>query len=266
MKLRGTIGARPAAGRDEGRGIMAKEQFQGLIRDGMEVVSADGEKLGKVTRVMSQGFEIEKGIFFRRECEASFDDVIDVRGKDIFLSATKAELERREGTRGEAASVPQQGVRAPSAASVPQQGVRAPSAGEEVRVPLVEEEVVAKKRTREAGEVRVTKETITEEKQVTVPVQRDVVRVERVPVSGEPARAEGAFKEESVTIPLRQEEVELEKRPVVKEEVVISKESREGTETAATSVRKERLDVEATGDLKEREVEPREEPRLRKAG
>lgn len=238
---------------------MAKAQFQGLVREGMVVVSADGEKLGKVTRIHEHGFEIEKGLLFRTERDARFGDVMDVRGDDIFLRCTKEELESRDET---------EAYQPISGTAEPAMGVKPPGPGEEARIPLVEEEVVAHKQVREAGEVRVHKETITEEKQVTVPVQREVVRVERVPASGEPAPAAGAFQEETVTIPVRQEVVELEKRPVVREEVVVTKTTREGTETAATTARREQVDVEKSGDLKEREVpaeEERKEP-FRKAG
>lgn len=237
---------------------MATMHIAERIREGMTVWDTNDEKLGKVTRIHASGFEIEKGFFFRTEREASFDDVIDVRGDEIRLACTAAELERR----GEA-------ERLRPIAAEPAAGIAPPHAGEEARIPLVEEEVIAHKEEREAGEVRVTKTVVTEEKQVTVPVQREVVRVERVPASGEPTSAIGAFQEETVTIPVREEVVELEKQPVVREEVVITKQTREGTETASTTARREEIDVKAEGDLKEREVpidEEEEKPRLRKAG
>lgn len=240
----------------KGEDVMKKEQCQGLIREGMVVVSADGEKLGKVTRIHDLGFEIEKGLLFRTEREARYGDVMEVRGDDIFLGVTKDEIEMRGET---TATKPFVGGTAQPAA-----GIKPPGPGEEARIPLVEEEVVAKKRVQEAGEVRVHKETVTEQKQVTVPVQREVVRVERVPASGT-APAAGAFQEESVTVPVRQEVVDIEKRPVVREEVVVTKETREGTETAATTARREEIDIEKSGDLKEREVPAEKEP-FRKAG
>lgn len=232
---------------------MATMQVQQRIREGMTVIDADGQKLGKVTEVRASTFEIEKGIFFKTEREARFDDVVDVRDDDIRLACSSAELERRE--------VIEQ-VR-PIAAE-PAAGIMPPAPGEEARIPLVEEEVIARTHQREAGEVRVQKVTITEEKQVTVPVQREVVRVERIPAGGEASSTVGAFQEETVTIPVREDVVALEKRPVVREEVVVTKQVREGTETATTTARSEQIDVQTEGDLKEREV-PVDEP-LRKTG
>lgn len=234
---------------------MAKEQFRNVIREGMVVLSSDGEKLGKVTRIHARGFEIEKGLLFRTERDALFGDVLEVRGDDIFLSCTRDELENR----GEV-TTPISGTAEPAA------GIKPPGPGEEARIPLVEEQVIAKKQVQEAGEVRVTKETITEQKQVTVPVQREVVRVERVPATGEATSTAGAFQPESVTVPVRQEVVELEKRPVVREEVVVTKETRQGTETASTTARREEVDIEKKGDLTEREVPPEEQKPYRKAG
>lgn len=241
---------------------MKKEQCQGLIREGMAVVSSDGEKLGKVTRIYDQGFEIEKGLLFRTEREALYADVREVRDDEIFLAVTKDDIEAR----GEAPARPTRAaaVKPVAGTAQPAAGIKPPGPGEEARIPLVEEEVVAKKHVQQAGEVRVHKETVTEEKQVTVPVQREVVRVERVPATGA-TPAPGAFQEESVTVPVRQEVVDIEKHPVVREEVVVTKETREGTETAATTARHEEIDIEKSGDLKEREA-TEERERFRKTG
>ncbi|XXU43824.1 DUF2382 domain-containing protein [Sorangium sp. So ce1014] len=65
-------------------------------------------------------------------------------------------------------------------------------------MPLAEEEIVVGKTVQEVGRVQITKEVITEEKQVTVPVSREVVHV---PVSEErPAAAGTLFEEGSLSI------------------------------------------------------------------
>jgi uncharacterized protein (TIGR02271 family) len=239
---------------------MATQGFRELIREGMVVMSADGEKLGKITRLFEDGFEIEKGFVFRTEREARWGDVNDVRGKDVFLGCTREEIERR--------GAEPKGAVAEAAERIEQKAANVGEKVAEVRIPVVEEEIEAHTEVREAGEVRIHKETVTEERQVTVPVQREVVRVERIPTSGEATAATGAFEEQNITIPVREEQVEIEKRPVVVEEVRVSTDVREGTETAAASVRREKVDVEKTGAVKEREVpvSESEEERLRKAG
>jgi uncharacterized protein (TIGR02271 family) len=86
------------------------------------------------------------------------------------------------------------------------------------RIELREEELRATKEPVKAGEVRVRKDVVTEEKTIDVPVTREEVVIERHPASGRPAT--GSIKEgEEIRVPLTEEEVRVEKRPVVKEEI-----------------------------------------------
>lgn len=117
---------------------------------------------------------------------------------------------------------------------------------EELRVPLAEEELIAEKRVREAGQVRIRKEVITEHKQITVPVTREEVHIEHVPVTSATAAnvTSDTFREETVTIPVHEEQVEVHKRPVIREEVRITKQVHQESRTAEADLRKERLDVD----------------------
>lgn len=114
-------------------------------------------------------------------------------------------------------------------------------------MPLVEEELSVEKHAREAGPVRVRKDVVTEEKQVTVPVTREEVHVERVPSTGEAGAGTSAFREQEVTMPVREEEIEIHKRPVVKEEVRVSKQARQEEKSASATLRKEVADVDEGG-------------------
>ncbi|XXT23900.1 YsnF/AvaK domain-containing protein [Sorangium sp. So ce429] len=194
------------------------------IKRGMVVRSSDGEKLGEVVRRDENRFEIEKGFFFPKEYAVRYDEVAGIRAGEIILTHARDQLDAARGGAREAGA--------------------AIDEGEEIRVPLAEEEIVVGKTVQEVGRVQITKEVITEEKQVTVPVAREVVHVERVPVSEErPAAAGTLFEEGSLSIPIREERVEVSTQPVVKEELRIGKEVVHGQETARATVRRETADV-----------------------
>ena len=113
---------------------------------------------------------------------------------------------------------------------------------DEVRVRRVEEELVARTREREVGAVRVRKRVVTEHRRMEVPIRREEVVVERVPVEGE--ASEARIGDDEVVIPLTEEEVVVEKRPVVKEEIRIRKDVVEDTEVVEEDVRREEVDVD----------------------
>jgi len=133
-------------------------------------------------------------------------------------------------------------------------------------VPLVEEEIVTSKHVEKVGEVHVRKEIVTEEKQVTVPVIREVLRVERVPVSHEVRAGDRTFEKESYDIPIREEHVTIEKRAVVREEVRIAKDIQQAEETASTTVRRERAEVETMGTVRRVEGPANDQSQLRPTG
>jgi uncharacterized protein (TIGR02271 family) len=116
-----------------------------------------------------------------------------------------------------------------------------PAAEGEIRVQRSEEELVAGTREREAGAMRIRKRVRTDRERVEVPVRREEVRVERVPVSEETTGAE--IGEEEVVVPVTETEVVVSKRPVVKEEIRIHKDVVEGTEVVEEDVRREEIDV-----------------------
>jgi uncharacterized protein (TIGR02271 family) len=208
---------------------------QSNIREGMTVLSSDGEKLGKILSCAAASFTIEKGFFFPKDYVARYDEISDVSGDEVRLAMSKdAFLRLREG------------------AATGITGTASHAAGEDVRVPLAEEELDVTKRERDAGEVRLRKDVVTERKHVEVPVTREEVHVERVPVSEhrDLSPGEKAFEKEDVSMPIREEEVEIRKRPVVKEEVRLRKDRTTERRAAEADVRKERVDIEGEGDAR----------------
>lgn len=193
------------------------------IKEGLVVRTADGEKLGRIVRCEQDSFIIEKGIFFPTDYVARYDDVADCRGDEVYLKGRVTDLRAGRGTSG---------------------------VQEQVSVPLAEEELSAEKTMKEAGQVRVRKDVRTERKEISVPVTREEVRVERVPTGGRELRpGEATFEEGEVTIPVREEEVEIKKRPVVREEVRVSKTARQEQRQASGEVRKETAELEEEGNV-----------------
>jgi uncharacterized protein (TIGR02271 family) len=120
---------------------------------------------------------------------------------------------------------------------------RAGEAGRTVQ--LSEEQLRVTKQGTTAGEVAVRKEVHTEHRQVTVPVEREEVVIERRPAGG---RASGAdIKAEEIRIPVREEKVNVSKESVVKEEVSVGKRKVQDTKTVEGDVRREELRVETEG-------------------
>jgi uncharacterized protein (TIGR02271 family) len=118
-------------------------------------------------------------------------------------------------------------------------------------MPVAEEELEAVKHERDAGEVRLKKEVVTEHRTIDVPVTKETVRVERVPATGDRAIAgSGDFEERTESMPIREEEVEIRKRPVVKEEVRLKKERTVEHRAADADVRREEVRVEGDEDAR----------------
>jgi uncharacterized protein (TIGR02271 family) len=119
---------------------------------------------------------------------------------------------------------------------------------EERHIELREEELRAEKERVEAGEVRLRKEVVEEQKTINVPVTREEVVVEKHSVGGR-RPAEGSIgDDDEIRIPVMEEEVRVEKTPVVREEVSVRKRQVQGTEKVSDTVKREEAWVDRTED------------------
>jgi uncharacterized protein (TIGR02271 family) len=117
---------------------------------------------------------------------------------------------------------------------------------EAARVELREEELRTEKERVQAGEVRLRKEVVSEERTIEVPVTREEVVIERRPAA-QGQEADGDIDEgEEIRIPLMEEEVRVEKTPVVREEVTLKKRQVQDTERVSETVRREEARIEET--------------------
>jgi uncharacterized protein (TIGR02271 family) len=110
-----------------------------------------------------------------------------------------------------------------------------------------EEELRVGTTRREAGRARLRKYVVTEEETVTVPVQREEVRVEREPITDanvDDAMDGPAISEEEHEVVLHEDEPVVETRAVPKERVRMNKDTKTEQETVTEQVRKERVDVD----------------------
>jgi uncharacterized protein (TIGR02271 family) len=114
-----------------------------------------------------------------------------------------------------------------------------------------EEELRVGTQTRERGRARLRKYVVTETQQVTVPVQREEVRVEREPITDANLGAATSgpdISEEEHEVTLREEEVVVDKRAVPKERVRLDTETVTEERQVSEEVRKEQIEVEGEQD------------------
>jgi uncharacterized protein (TIGR02271 family) len=116
-----------------------------------------------------------------------------------------------------------------------------------------EEELRVGKTRRERGRVRLRKYVTTEERQVTVPVEREEVRVERETITDanvDAATSGPQISEEEHEVVLHEEEPVVEKRVVPKERVRLGKETVADEEQVGGEVRQEQIEVEGQDQVR----------------
>ncbi len=190
------------------------------LREGMQVYSGEGQRLGPIERLDA--------------------DSVTVNGQQYkFTSIERLEGDRVYLTRQVGASVDLPGG---SSASTRSGAVGAEGAA---RVPVREERLQVEKRPAELGEVQVRKEVVTEQQTVPVELEREEVRVEQRDVPERPVETgQRPFEEDTIRVPVRGEQPVVTKEAVVTGEVVINKERTTETQQVTDTVRKERVDVD----------------------
>ncbi|HEY9879262.1 MAG TPA: PRC and DUF2382 domain-containing protein [Leptolyngbyaceae cyanobacterium] len=115
---------------------------------------------------------------------------------------------------------------------------------------LYEERLIAHRNRNKVGEVAVGKRVVTETAEITEPVERERVVIERHDATNPSAIPAGShFQEEEVArLEIYEEQVSVEKQAFVREEVTVRKEVDRETVTARDQVRREELDVRTEGN------------------
>jgi uncharacterized protein (TIGR02271 family) len=198
----------------------------GPILAGLAGVAAGGAVGGLAGALIGMGIpeeearayeaEVHQGnVLVTVECDGQCD-----RARDILRDAGATNLGPRvaptmAGTMPAAEAYPER-----RAETAPPRAHGAPEEFQERRVPVREEELTARKEWEEAGEVRVEKEVVREERHMRVPVVREEVEIERVRVD---RPSDQGPREEEIRIPIHEEDVAVGKQPRVVEEIVIRK-------------------------------------------
>ncbi len=112
-------------------------------------------------------------------------------------------------------------------------------------IPVIDEKIVVTKKTVETGKVRITKKRIEQEGTLQVPLTKEVVQVERVPVNRfvdtvPQIRYEG----EVMIVPVVEEVAVVEKRIRLVEELRITKQQVQTQESQQITLLKEEVTVE----------------------
>jgi uncharacterized protein (TIGR02271 family) len=130
--------------------------------------------------------------------------------------------------------------------------------GAEAEVIRREEQLNVGKETQERrARFRLRKYVTTDTETVQVPVSREEVRVEQIPVGEDEEVSGGPLGEDEAELTLREERPVVSKETVGAEKVSLSKETVEDTERVQAEVAKEHVEVEGAGTDRDRDRDAR---------
>ena len=226
------------------------ERLQGATGYG-----SDGSKVGKVDQVYVDDetneptwATVNTGLFgssttFVPVDGAVFDgdDVRFAHDKDLIKDAPRFDVDQHIGRQDEEKLHRYYGLSYPTAPA----GVD--TTGADASLTRSEERLKVGTDSQEAGRARLRKYTTTEQENVTVPVAKERLVVDREPVEGRP-RGDGITDEEEVEeITLREERAVVDKETVPVEEVRVTKDAVVEDEKVSADLRKEKVEVDETG-------------------
>jgi len=238
---------------------MSSSSYTNQISVGDEVYGSDGDKVGTVAEVQSGYLVVEKGFFFPTDYYIPTSAVASAGDGQVSLNVAK-DAALNSGwdtvpdvtsmTTTDTATVLTDVDTSTSMSDMGSSGGREVGAYEvaaedELRIPVMEEELTATVREQEAGAVRIEKDVVAEERTLEVPVTEERVRVERRIVDRPVSAADAtAFEETVIDVPLTTETVDVQKQARVTGEVVVSKEAVQRTEQVSGTVRREEVFVD----------------------
>jgi len=255
------------------------------IQQGWNVYGIDGGKVGEVSEVGTNYVLVQKGWLFTRDIYIPLSAIASVEDDAVLLNLSKDQIETMDwdtaptgetstatyGTTYDTAAsmTGMAGTAAPTVTgtddvvtsdsretrstldaravdtSAARIGTRDVQVGDEMRIPVVEEELRIEKQAVERGGVRVTTrvEEVPVNEQVTVREER--VNVERRPANRPVSDADrAAVQQGELEVRERREEVVVDKQARIVEEIVINTEAQERTETVQDTVRRTDVQVE----------------------
>jgi uncharacterized protein (TIGR02271 family) len=224
------------------------------INVGDDVYGSDGDKVGTVAEVQTSYIVVEKGFFFPTDYYIPMSAVASASDGQVSLNVAKdAALNSGWDTVPETDTVVTSTdistTGRASSGGRAEVGAYEVAAEDELRIPVMEEELSATVREQEAGAVRIEKRVVEEDRVLEVPVTDEQIRVERRIVDRPVGADTQAFEEIVIDVPVTTEEVELQKQARVAEEIVVSKEATQRTERVSDTVRREEVYVDEDATL-----------------
>jgi uncharacterized protein (TIGR02271 family) len=233
---------------------------------GADVYGSDNEKIGTVADVGQNYFLVQKGWLFIKDLYFPMSTITRADGNNIFLSLTKHEAEQmgrdelptegdtwygtqRAGYAGTDTSMTGRTTAGTTGYGMDREVGRTANAreGENIRVPIVEEQLKAGVREKEAGRARIVKDVHEEQQSIDVPVEREEVYVTERAVNRPATEADLNMRDRDIEIPLKEQEVVTQKQAMVRGEVNVRKEVKRDTERVTDTVRREDVHVEDAG-------------------
>ncbi len=241
------------------------------IREGMDIIGSDGEKIGSVDHFEGDSIVVKGGLFSGDQL-IPISSVAQADANQAYLNVTKdaaqngqwlSETETTMGTSSAMGTDQTLGTTgstyADTATSETMERDQQPfqheqdsprthvNESDDLRVDLAEEELSARTREVDRGEVRVDKTVVSEEQTLDVPVTEERVNVSRRSVDRDVAAGDTAFEGGTIEVPVRGEEVDVRKDARVTEEIDISKDAVQETERVTDTVRREEVQIDESG-------------------
>jgi uncharacterized protein (TIGR02271 family) len=231
------------------------------LTSGMDVQGSDGEKVGSVQDVQGDYVVVSKGFFFPTDYYIPVSAITSADGDNVYLNVTKDQALNQGWDQVPDTTTTTSQVYDDQA--VADRGVEPDLSGygdgertasntgqidetDTINVALTEEELTARTRGVERGQVQIDKVVTSEERTLDVPITEEHVHVTRRTVDRDVNADDASFEEGTIEVPVYGEEVVVDKRARVREEIQVSKDATTETERVSGTVRRE--DVRVTDD------------------
>ena len=245
---------------------MNNDQYIDLA-SGMDVEASDGGKVGKVQEVLGDYVVVSKGFFFPQDFYIPVSAITSADQNTVYLNVTKDEALSQgwdaipdttttvyadqhvvdnsvgTGTLGHGGGHDTYSTSGGDAPFQHEADTGHFETDEKIEIALSEEELTARTREVERGQVRIDKDVVVEEQTLDVPVTEEHVHLSRRVVDRDVLPGDPAFEEGTIEVPVYGEDVETEKRARVREEVELTKDRVQEVERVSGTVRHEEVRV-----------------------
>ncbi|WP_291579249.1 YsnF/AvaK domain-containing protein [Clostridium sp. UBA6640] len=123
------------------------------------------------------------------------------------------------------------------------------SSDDDMKMQLCEEQMKISKDKIQTGEVSIHKEVLTEEKNITVPIKREELVIEKT-VSDPQFHNKSDVHTETIRIPISEERIDIHKEPVALEDVSVSNHQYKEVKHITETLKKEIPHISINGDAK----------------